>query len=114
MNALEVLTKRISLFLAAFIALTAAGGCRHEMSETSSSSPRRDINAVLADNDKRLLAIPGVVGVYVGLLEDGRTQCLRVMLSRKTREGESTIPRTLEGYPVVTEVTGEIRPFQNP
>ena len=64
--------------------------------------------------DKRLLAIPGVVGVYVGLLSDGRTPCLKVMLARKTPENERAIPRTIEGYSVVTEVTGEIRPFRNP
>ena len=114
MNAVNLLPKRVSLFLAALMALMTTGGCRHEMSETNSVSPRRDINAVLADNDKRLLAIPGVVGVYVGLLEDGRTQCLKIMLSGKTPEAASSIPRTLEGYPVVTEVTGEMRPFQKP
>lgn len=74
----------------------------------------RDINAVLRDHDKELLAIPGVVGVYVALLEDGKTPCLKVMLARKTAETERAIPRTLEGYPVVSEVTGEIRPMGNP
>jgi hypothetical protein len=83
--------------------------CQHNMAQTSSSSPKRDINAVLAAHDKELLAIPNVVGVYVGVLEDGRTPCLKVMLSRKTPEAVRVIPRNLEGYPVVLEVTGEIR-----
>jgi hypothetical protein len=76
------------------------------------SAPLRDINAVLADHDKELLAIPGVVGVYVGLLSDQKTPCLKVMLARKDPSLEGRIPRTLEGYPVVTEVTGEIRPLK--
>lgn len=76
--------------------------------------PKRDINAVLADHDKQMLAIPGVVGICVGLLKDGRTPCLKVMLARKTRELNRSIPHTLEGYPVVTEVTGEIRPLRKP
>jgi hypothetical protein len=84
------------------------------MAQNNSPSPKRDINAVLRDHDKELLAIPGVVGVYVALLEDGKTPCLKVMLARKTAETERAIPRTLEGYPVVSEVTGEIRPMGNP
>jgi hypothetical protein len=84
------------------------------MAQNNSPSPKRDINAVLRDHDKELLAIPGVVGVYVALLDDGKTPCLKLMLARKTAETERAIPRTLEGYPVVSEVTGEIRPLGNP
>jgi hypothetical protein len=73
--------------------------------------PARDINAVLTDHDAELMAIPGVVGVYVGLLGDGKTPCLKVMLSRSDPRLEQSLPRTLEGYRVVPEVTGEIRPM---
>lgn len=78
------------------------------MRRNTSAAPLRDINAVLADHDQDLLAIPGVVGVYVGLLKDEKTPCLRVMLARKDASLESRVPRTLEGHPLVTEVTGEI------
>ena len=88
-------------------------GCGGLMAQNSSPSPKRDINAVLRDHDKELLAIPGVVGVYVALLEDGKTPCLKVMLARRTAETERAIPKMLEGYPVVVEVTGEIRPLGN-
>jgi hypothetical protein len=74
-------------------------------------SPRRDINVVLAAHDKELLAIPGVTGVYVGVLADGKTPCLKIMLSKRTETLERSLPRQIEGYPVITEVTGEIRPF---
>lgn len=87
--------------LAALMALT-------QMAD-SSSPPRRDINAVLADHDKELLAIPGVVGVYVGLMPDGKTPCLKVMLEHSLPA--SAIPRMLEGYLVVREITGKIRPL---
>jgi hypothetical protein len=80
------------------------------MSETS-PAPRRGINAVLADNDKRLLAMPGVVGVYVGLLDDAKTPCLKVMLSKRKSPSEQPIPAQIEGYPVVIEVSGELRPL---
>ena len=69
------------------------------MAQTSSPSPKRDINAVLAAHDKELLAMPDVVGVYVGTLEDRSTPCLRVMLARKNPETERKIPRSIEGYP---------------
>jgi hypothetical protein len=84
------------------------------MAQNNSPAPKRDINAVLRDHDKELLAIPGVVGVYVALLEDGNTPCLKVMLSRRAAETERAIPKTLEGYPVISEVSGEIRPLGNP
>ncbi len=71
----------------------------------------RDINAVLADHDGELMATPGVVGVYVGLLDDGTTPCLKVMLASGDASLAHRIPTRLEGHPVVTEVTGEIRPL---
>ena len=87
--------------------------CRQNMAQGSSSSPKRDINVVLAAHDKELLAIPGVVGVYVGTLEDRRTPCLRVMLVRKTAKSRK-VPQSIEGYPVIMEVTGEIRALGKP
>ena len=84
------------------------------MAQGKSANPRRDINDVLRAHDKELLAIPGVVGVYVALLEDGKTPCLKVMLARPLVETERALPKTLEGYPVISEVTGEIRPLGSP
>src|SRR5438874_13831755 len=80
----------------------------------NSPQPKRDINAVLAAHDKELLAIPDVVGVYVGTLQDRRTPCLKVMLARKNSEAERKIPKVIEGYPVVVEVTGKIRALSKP
>ncbi|PYL18624.1 MAG: hypothetical protein DME30_02715 [Verrucomicrobia bacterium] len=89
-------------------------GCRHNMAQSNSHPPKRDINAVLRDHDKELMAIPNVVGVYVGVLGDGKTPCLKVMLSRKSPATEQAIPRSIEGYDVITEVTGDIRPLGAP
>jgi hypothetical protein len=86
----------------------------HSMAQNNSATPKRDINAVLRDHDKELLAIPGVVGVYVAVLDDGKTPCLKVMLARKSAETERALPKTVEGYAVVSEITGEIRPLGNP
>jgi hypothetical protein len=73
--------------------------------------PRPDINEVLRSHDQALLAIPGVIGVYVGVLDDEKTPCLKVMVVKMTSELETRIPKSIEGYPVVIEETGVIRPM---
>lgn len=77
------------------------------------SEPRArhaDINGVLAAHEKEWMAIPGVVGVYVGMLDDGKSPCLKIMLARRTPEADQ-IPAQIDGFPVRVEVTGEIRPL---
>ncbi len=92
------------------VGLVVGLGFAQLMAETP--SPGRDINAVLAAHDRQLLELPAVVGVYVGVLADGKTPCLKVMLARPTPETERKLPREIEGYPVVTEISGEIRPLR--
>src|SRR4051794_26655686 len=99
--------RRLSLLLISLMALLSS--CGTGPGNAAFPSARRDINAVLADHDKRLIAMPGVAGVYVGLLDDDVTLCLKVMLVKADPQLEQAIPRELEGYRVVTEVTGEIR-----
>ena len=100
--------------LVAVLVLSSIGGYSQSMAQNSAPGPNRDVNAVLAAHDKELLAIPDVVGVYVGRMEDGRTLCLKVMLARKNSESERKIPRTIEGYPVVIEITGRVRALRRP
>ena len=78
----------------------------------ASPMPKRDINAVLRDHDKELMALPNVVGVYVGVLEGTNEPCLRVMLKREPSKDDLQIPKRIEGFPVVTEITGELRPLK--
>lgn len=75
------------------------------------SMTRKDINTVLKDHDKELLAIPGVVGVYIGLLPDDTTLCLKVMVIKETKDLKGMIPQSIEGYPVLIEESGVIRIF---
>ena len=91
------------------VALLLPMGCQpHE----AMAPPARDINLVLAAHDRELLAIPGVVGVYVGLTDRRPAPCLRVMVAHKDAAMQSRIPKWLEGYPVVVEVTGPIKPMR--
>ncbi len=73
-------------------------------------TPIRDINAVMQDHTAELMALPGVVGVYIGAREDS-ILCIRVMVVAKTPELEKKIPPSLEGHPVEIEETGVIRPM---
>jgi len=58
---------------------------------------RKDIDSVLRDRDKELMAISGIVGVYVGLMPDKETPCLKVMVVKETEELKRRIPKTSEG-----------------
>jgi|WetSurMetagenome_2_1015567.scaffolds.fasta_scaffold383816_1 hypothetical protein len=75
------------------------------------SIPVKNINAVLKDNQDRLMALQGVVGVYVGLLPDDKTTCLKVMVVKETEDLRNQIPKSLEGYQVLIEESGVIRPL---
>jgi hypothetical protein len=102
----------VGVALVGLLCMSLTGGCRMPTNSTNPSDARRDINAVLAAHDDEWMARPGVVGVYVGLLDDQKTPCLKVMLARKDRKLERSIPCAMEGYPVITEVTGEINPLR--
>ena len=106
------LIRRAIISIGTALGLIMLTGCRSNMAHDNTPPPSRDINAVLADHDDELLALPGVVGVYVGLMKDQKTTCLKVMLVREDRALESSIPRFLDGYPVITEVTGDFKPLQ--
>ena len=107
-----------AIFRTSLVALLASCAACHWSSQIQppleKNMSRPDINRVLNDHDDGLMAIPGVVGVYVGLKDDDKTPCLKVMVVRKTRELANKLPKNLEGYPVVVEETGVIRPLQSP
>jgi len=70
--------------------------------------PERPIVEVLAAHTPALMALPGVVGTYQGARPDG-SSVIVVMVAERSRELQRRIPKTLEGWPVEIEVTGEIR-----
>ena len=104
------LVRLAGIAIGGLIGLLLAGGC-HNCMNSQSPTRGRDINAVLSAHQDMLLAKTGVVGVCVGLMADGKTQCLKVLLVRKDPTLERSLPKMLEGYPVLTEITGEIQPM---
>jgi hypothetical protein len=72
--------------------------------------PANDIATVLKNHTPKLMAIPGVTGTAETLCED--KPCIKVYVEKKTPDIEKQIPPTIEGYPVVIQETGVIRPLQ--
>jgi hypothetical protein len=69
--------------------------------------PSRALHEVLAVHTDSLMALPGVVGIGEG--ECGGVPCIKVFVDEMTEALERALPATLEGYPLVVEVTGEFR-----
>ena len=65
-----------------------------------------EIAAVQEKYTDQLMSLPGVVGI--GIADCDGVLCLKVLLEHKTAESERAIPKELEGFTVVTEVTGRI------
>jgi hypothetical protein len=68
----------------------------------------KSIDQVLAAHTDSLMALPGVVGTAIGLYEGER--CIKVLVVDSGSGAIKKIPDHLEGYRVVVEVTGTIRP----
>jgi hypothetical protein len=104
---------KLVLLLALGISLGfVSNGCSsNEKDEVKTTMPTKDIITVQEAHTKELMAIPGVVGVYVGELDD-KMPFIGVMVKKKTPELEKKIPKSLEGYPVKIDETGEIKPMK--
>lgn len=109
------LTQMISFGFTLFlflIACYASTGDSNNQIRHQETMPIRDINVVLKDHDEALMALPGVIGVYVGLLPDDVTPCLKIMVIKKTDVLIENIPKSIEGYPVVIEESGIVHPMK--
>jgi hypothetical protein len=101
---------RLLVALAASAILGCAGGTppnERSSQEARLNAPRRPIREVLAEHTPRLMAMPGVVGTAESALPNGKPSIL-VLVVKRTPELERSIPRELDGYPVVIEESGEI------
>jgi hypothetical protein len=102
-------TGRFASIAVFFVVACTVAACRpHAPEGKARSMPDRPIVDVLASHTPGLMAMPGVVGTYQGAGTDG-APAIVVMLARSDAGLERRIPRTLEGWPVVIEVTGELR-----
>lgn len=84
-----------------------------EAADERSEMALADINDVMERHSGELMALSGVVGVYVSALDDG-TPCIKIMVIEKTADLENKIPKRLEGHPTVIVETGNIVPLRTP
>ncbi len=105
-----MIVKGLKLLGLCCVAVVLIAGCKEE-EKRKPAMPTRDINTVKEAHVQELMAIQGVVGVYVGELND-HSPCIGVMVVKKTDELEQKIPNVLEGYPVKIDETGEIKPMK--
>jgi hypothetical protein len=70
-----------------------------------SEVPGSGIDGILRQHQRMLLARPGVTGVAVGKSPTGDPAIVVYLLDKSDRAG---LPQTLDGYPVVVQVTGPI------
>ena len=71
---------------------------------------KSDIREVMAVHTPNLMSLTGVVGVYIGETEK-HISCIKVMVVELNEDLKKKIPEELDGYPVVIDVTGKIKPM---
>jgi hypothetical protein len=80
------------------------------LDETGSGpQPSRSIETVKAAWEEQLMARPGVMGVGIGLTEDGQEKCIKVYVNSKASALAAQIPNDIEGYPVEIEIRKTFR-----
>lgn len=90
-----------------FVLALSLAACRTAPGKDSMPAPpSRPLVEVLAAHTPELMAIPGVVGTAESRTSDGRP-CVLIMLAGDSPELRAKLPREIEGWPVVVEVTGE-------
>ena len=83
-----------------------------ETNQGAEPMPNQDIKIVIDAHSQELMAIPGVVGIYEGVLaDDDSTSCITIMVAKLTPELKKALPDSLDSFPVKIEETGEINPF---
>ena len=97
-----------ALLAATVTACSGSHGAADRGGGGSTTVAARSIDEVLALHNDSLLALPAVVGTAVALCEGER--CIKVFLADSNPDTRTRIPARLEGYRVVVEVTGTIRP----
>src|SRR2546427_10074017 len=94
--------------MATLVLLAGALACSGSQHGGAATVTARSIDEVLAAHTDSLMALPGVVGTAIGLCDGER--CIKVFLADSGADTKRRIPARLEGYRVLAEVTGTIRP----
>ncbi|NIR48464.1 hypothetical protein GWO43_08595 [candidate division KSB1 bacterium] len=105
-GSIKLIIAWILVFMFAFTTVNCSKKVEDQQGEATMSS--KSIQDVLKEHGRTLMDIPGVEGVGQGLTDDDQ-DCVRVFVSSMTPEVKKQVPKTLDGYPVIIEVTGEFK-----
>lgn len=104
--------RKTAFSMSFLLLLTAVLACHSRAAnegQRKDEMPVKRIEDVLKEHTDELMSIPGVVGTALGLCTG--QPCIKVFVTQKTQELKKKISPRLEGYRVVVEETGEIRPL---
>lgn len=82
----------------------------HSQIKDGTEMRKKPIEQVLKDKQEMLLSIPGVQGFYQGKSEKGEDRIV-IMVDSLSEKNRDKFPDSLEGYPVLVEETGKIKPL---
>ena len=105
--------KKLFVFSAAVCIVVMTVVCAPEHAEKENKRQLmtlEEVKKIMNAHVDALMAIEGVEGVYVGAYEHGG-YCIKVMLATDDKELIKKIPPKIDGCPVITEVTGKIRAY---
>jgi hypothetical protein len=69
--------------------------------------PPKTLEEVLKRYTDELMQVQGVVGTAQGLCDN--KPCIKIFVIQRTKNLEEKLPKSLDGFPVEIEETGEIR-----
>jgi len=95
----------LRLLLAAIVLLTLAGCVKKRDPRRPGDIRGRSVEQVFDSHRDTLLSIPGVIGA--GIAKIGDRPVIVVMVKERNPEIDSRIPKTLDGYSVVLNITSQ-------
>ncbi len=107
---LNNIVKFITVFNICFLLIFSLTNWECSSSNNKSKMNKPSIKEVIEKHSRDIMSVPGVAGIYQGETKDGKP-CIKIMVVKKTEEINKRIPKTLEGYPVIIDVTGVIKPM---
>lgn len=101
--------RTLILFMILLIA-GCAGSPSDQPAAEETAVKSESIDDTLTRHAERLIAIDGIQGIYVGQTDEGEP-CLVIMATVPAAQLATSVPDSLEGWPVRIESGDEIRPL---
>lgn len=93
-----------------FLVIPFMQSCSQDKNEKTMQ--KKPVEIIFEEHQDEWLAIPGVQGFYQGEAENG-DEIIVIMVDKNTEEIRKALPDSVEGYPVIIEETGVIKPLDS-